>query len=94
MFSAYRSHYKNKRYKPAYNLLCQASQLSPNNANITISLLKVLAILAEEEGLDDEKTQSVEHCIKALEAVTLSEGQRTKFEDYNERIGKGCVLLE
>ena len=61
------SHYKNKRYKPAYNLLCQASQLSPNNVNITISLLKVLAILAEVEGLTDEETQSVANCLEALE---------------------------
>jgi tetratricopeptide (TPR) repeat protein len=88
------SHYKNKRYKPAYNLLCQASQLSPNNANITISLLKVLAILAEEEGLLDEETECVEKCLEALEGVTLSEGQQAKFDDYNERIDKVSVLQE
>jgi CheY-like chemotaxis protein len=88
------SHYKNKRYKPAYNLLCQASQLSPNNANITISLLKVLAILAEEVGLNEEEFQSVEKCLDALEEVTLSEGQQSKFNDYNNRIDKVVALQE
>jgi DNA-binding response OmpR family regulator/cytochrome c-type biogenesis protein CcmH/NrfG len=85
MASAY---YKNKRYKPAYNLLCQAAQLSPNNPNITISLLKVLAILAEEEGLTEEETESVSSCLEALEGVTLSESQQVKLDDYNQRIDK------
>lgn len=58
-----------KRYRPAYNLLWQASQLSANNANITISLFKVLTILAEEEGLTEEENQSVEKCLEALEGV-------------------------
>jgi len=85
MASAY---YKNKRYKPAYNLLCQAAQLSPNNPNITISLLKVLAILAEVEGLTEEETESVSSCLEALEGVTLSESQQVKLDDYNQRIDK------
>jgi DNA-binding NarL/FixJ family response regulator len=85
------SHYKNKRYKPAYNLLGQAAQLSPNNVNITISLLKVLAILAEEEGLTDEETQSVANSLETLEAVTLSESQQSKFNEYNERINKAVA---
>jgi hypothetical protein len=86
------SHYKNKRYKPAYDLLGQASQLSPNNANITISLLKVLAILAEVEGLNDEESQSVANCLEALEGVTLSEGQQTKFDGYSERINEAVTV--
>jgi DNA-binding NarL/FixJ family response regulator len=85
------SHYKNKRYKPAYNLLGQAAQLSPNNVNITISLLKVLAILAEEEGLTDEETQSVANSLETLEGVTLSESQQSKFNEYNERINKAVA---
>ena len=88
------SHYKNKRYKPAYHLLWQASQLSPNNANITISLLKVLAILAEEEGLTEEENQSVEKCLEDLKGITLSEGQQAKFNDYNKRIDKVVALQE
>ena len=88
------SHYKNKRYKPAYNLLCQASQLSPNNVNITITLLKVLAILAEEEGLIAEEEQSVKDCLEALKGLTLSEGQQTKFVEYKERIESASTVKE
>jgi tetratricopeptide (TPR) repeat protein len=86
------SHYKNKRYKPAYNLLGQASQLSPKNTNITLSLLKVLAILAEVEGLNAEETQIVANCLEALEEITLFEGQQAKFDDYNKRILNAGVL--
>jgi hypothetical protein len=88
------SHYKNKRYRPAYNLLGQAAELSPNNTNITISLLKVLAILSEEEGLSEEESQNVENCLEILEDVTLSEGQQTKLDEYNERINKAVALQE
>jgi tetratricopeptide (TPR) repeat protein/CheY-like chemotaxis protein len=88
------SYYKNKRYKPAYNLLSQAAQLSPNNANITISLLKVLAILAEVEGLSEEETVSVTSCLEVLEGITLSEGQQTKLNEYQERIGNASVNEE
>jgi AmiR/NasT family two-component response regulator len=80
------SHYKNKRYKPAYNLLCQASQLSPNNANITISLLKVIAVLAEVEGLNEEETQCVANCLQALKQISLSEGQQAKLEGCTDRL--------
>jgi CheY-like chemotaxis protein len=86
------SHYKNKRYRPAYDLLDQAAQLSPNNANITISLLKVLAILAEEEGLTDKETQCVAQCLESLREVTLSEGQQAQLDEYNERINKEARL--
>lgn len=88
------SHYKNKRYKPAYNLLCQASQLSPNNINITITLLKVLAILAEEEGLNDEETKSKKSCLEALEKFTLSESQQAKVIEYKERIEEVSAVEE
>jgi tetratricopeptide (TPR) repeat protein len=88
------SHYKNKRYKPAYNLLCQAAELSPSNVNITITLLKVLAILAEEEGLTDEEIQSIENCLNSLEGVPLSEDQQAKLDDYNERIDNATALQE
>jgi CheY-like chemotaxis protein len=88
------AHYKNKRYKPAYNLLCQASQLLPNNANITISLLKVLAILAEVEGLTYEENQGVADCLETLQRITLSEGQKTKLDEYNKRILKTGTFQE
>tara|TARA_R110000751_G_scaffold3930_6_gene18640 strand:- start:88568 stop:90178 length:1611 start_codon:yes stop_codon:yes gene_type:complete len=88
------THYKNKRYRPAYNLLVQATQLSPYNVNITISLLKVLAILAEEGGLSDQETQSVAECLETLEGAALSIDQQSKFNEYNERIEMASTLQE
>lgn len=80
------SHYKNKRYKPAYNLLCQAAQLTPNNTNISISLLKVLAIMAEETGLIEEESQAAKKLMESLEGVSLSESNQQKLSEYDERI--------
>lgn len=54
----------------------------------------MLAILAEEEGLNEEESQSVEKCLEALEEVTLSEGQQAKFNDYNKRIDTVVALQE
>ena len=80
------THYKNKRYKPAFDSLSQALQLSPQNTNYAISLLKVVAKMSEEQGLNDEQLSSVEKCIKTLEDLTLSEAQMEKKEGYTQRI--------
>lgn len=86
------THYKNKRYRPAYDLLQQAAQLSPNNINIVISLLKVLAILSEEEGLTPEENQNVSQCLETLGKVVLSENQQAKLDEYNARINKALEV--
>ncbi|MBU3005627.1 response regulator [Paraglaciecola arctica] len=86
------THYKNKRYRPAYDLLQQAAQLSPNNINIVISLLKVLAILSEEEGLTPEESQNVSQCLETLGKVVLSENQQAKLDEYNTRINKALEV--
>ncbi|MEP1445655.1 MAG: response regulator [Paraglaciecola sp.] len=86
------THYKNKRYRPAYDLLQQAAQLSPNNINIVISLLKVLAILSEEEGLTAEESQNVSKCLETLGKVVLSENQQSKLDEYNTRINKALEV--
>ena len=80
------SHYKNKRYKPAYNLLCQAAQLSPNNTNIIISVLKVLAIIAEESGLTNEEHIHAETCFDSLDRENLTENQQANYDEYKKRI--------
>lgn len=82
------SHYKNKRYKPSYNFLCQANKLSPNNKNIVITILKVLAIIAEESGLTEAESMHAEESIKFLVDVELSEQQQALFNEYKVRIDK------
>ena len=80
------SHYKNKRYEPAFESLNQALQLSPQNTNYAISLLKVVAKLSEEQGLDDDQIGTVEKCIQTLEGLNLTESQQSKKDDYTQRI--------
>lgn len=82
------AHYKNKRYKPAFNLLSQALQLSPQNSNIAISLLKVLAILAEDFKLDEEQKEEVEKCYVLLDSTMLNETQSQRYTEYKDRIDK------
>jgi hypothetical protein len=86
-------HYKNKRYKPAFNLLSQARQLSPLNANLSISLLKVLVILAEEQTIEEEENEQLAICIEMLSTETLNEKQQAKVDEYLERIEKSGVAL-
>ncbi|MCC2617565.1 response regulator [Aestuariibacter halophilus] len=81
-------HYKNKRYKPAFQLLKQAMQLSPANVNLAISQLKVLAILAEEVGLDEEQSTSMAECRELLRSQPLNPSQQTRYNEYIERIDK------
>lgn len=80
------THYKNKRYKPAFNLLVQALQLSPTNTNIAVSLMKVLAILAEEVGLSEEEKSAVTNCENLLDGVVLTGPQEKNYQSYKERI--------
>lgn len=80
------AHYKNKRYKPAYQMLVQAVQLSPQNANIAVSLIKVIAILAEEVGLEDDQQEALEKSLALLDSVLLSDTQAAKLKEYKDRI--------
>lgn len=81
-------HYKNKRFKPAFNLLSQALQLSPKNLNIALSLLKVLAILAEDFKLDEEQKNRIEDCYALLAGETLNKTQQERLDEYRTRIDK------
>ncbi|MFT2090486.1 response regulator [Paraglaciecola sp. 2405UD69-4] len=85
------SYYKNQRYHPAYNLLCQATQLSPKNKSILISILKVLAIIAEEEGLTEAETEHAKGCIENLDGSVLTATQEEDFEEYKTRISKALT---
>lgn len=82
------SHYKNKRYKPAFNLLSQALQLSPQSQNIAVSLLKVLAILAEDFKIDDEQKGEIDKCYTVLGSGKLPDTLQERFDEYRQRIDK------
>lgn len=79
-------HYKNKRYKPAFNLLHQASIVSPNNVNIAVSLLKVIAILADDFDVTDEQISIGKKNITLLTGSELTPAQNLRFKEYKRRI--------
>lgn len=75
-------HYKNKRFGPAYTMLSQALILAPKNTNIALSLLKVVAKLADEVSLNTEHVESVGTCQKLLTEVKLNTTQQAKLDEY------------
>ena len=81
------NHYGMKRYRPAMELLAQALKLNPQNNSVAISLLKVAAILSEEEeGLQEQEQKVVDSCFAQLSEAKLSDAQRQKFDEYTGRI--------
>ncbi|MCF2948334.1 response regulator [Paraglaciecola aquimarina] len=87
------AHYKNKRFRPAYNLLCQAFQLTPTNPNIALSLLKVLVKLAEDINLKAEEEEQAKNCLHMLENEKLKENQLKNFIAYKKSL-KGTGLFQ
>lgn len=81
-------HYKHKRFAPAYKLLTQALQLAPKNPNIGLSLLKVLARIAQDEGLNEEQESGLKHCKSVLKAAELSAQQKLKQAQYIDAISQ------
>lgn len=76
------SHYKNKRFAPAFELLSQALVLAPKNANIAQSILKVMAKLSDEIQLDDDMRACYTKCRELLGSTTLSAPQKAKMDEY------------
>ena len=81
-------HYKNKRFAPAYKLLTQAMQLAPKNPNIGLSLLKVLARIAQDEGLNEEQNSGLKHCKLLLKTAELTAQQKLKQAQYIDAISQ------
>lgn len=76
------SHYKNKRYEPAYELLTQAYTLAPKNTNIVLSILKVMAKLIDEITFEPEHLECFASCKSTLEDSALSPNQQQKLSEY------------
>ncbi|MDU0356073.1 response regulator [Paraglaciecola aquimarina] len=86
-------HYKNRRYKPSYNLLSQAAQLAPNNTNIALSLLKVLVKLTEDIMLNEDEDKQIKECILLLESEKLTSTQQQNLSEYKSILEEAGILL-
>ncbi|WP_353370069.1 response regulator [Aliiglaciecola sp. NS0011-25] len=76
------SHYKNKRYEPAYELLTQAFVLAPKNPNMALSILKVMVKLIDEGHFNDEQLACLKRCKDLLDSIPLSPNQHKKMDEY------------
>lgn len=85
------THYRNKRYKPSYALLKQAIVLTPKNANIALSLIKVIAKIALDARLESEHLETFEKCKILVNTSPLTAAQRTKMEEYSHIIHPAIV---
>ncbi|WP_018981975.1 response regulator [Salinimonas chungwhensis] len=74
--------YKENRMQPAYNNLRQALQLSPDNRQIALSLLKVLTQLIKKDVLSQEQIAVLQQAAKTLNSHSLSEDQQKKCDEY------------
>lgn len=79
--------YKENRLGPAFQNLKQALKLSPQNKQVAMSLIKVLAQIAKSDRLDPEQHQETLKAISLLSTVKLTDGQRAKRDTYIKQIG-------
>jgi CheY-like chemotaxis protein len=84
-----KTHFKEKRLKPAYTNLTQAFKLSPNNPQLSMSLLRVMTALVEKEkeALDEFQKDLATECVAILAASSLDEENAKKLESYSHILG-------
>jgi len=80
------THYRSKRYKPSYTLLKQAIVLTPKNANIALSLVKVIAKIAQDLRLETEHLETFEKCKILISTANLNPAQKVKMAEYSQSI--------
>jgi tetratricopeptide (TPR) repeat protein len=79
--------YKENRLGPAFQNLKQALKLSPQNKQVAMSLLKVLAQITKTDRLNPEQTEEAIQAVKLLSKANLAPAQETKRDDYTKQIG-------
>lgn len=85
------THYRNKRYKPSYELLKQAMVLTPKNASIALSLIKVIAKIAIDLRLESEHLETFEKCKILVNTSPLTSAQREKMDEYSQIIHPAII---
>lgn len=74
--------YRENRMLPAYNNLRQALRLSPDNRQLALSLLKVMAQLISTQPLNNEQEQTLNSAARLLLHSDLPAAQREKRNHY------------
>ena len=79
--------YKENRLGPAFQNLKQALKLSPQNKQVAMSLLKVLAQIAKSDRLNSEQHQEALKAVSLINSATLSPAQEAKRDAFTKQIG-------
>lgn len=81
-----KTHFKEKRLKPAYANLTQAFQLSPSNPQLAMSLLRLLTVMVEKEKetLDEHQRGLATECAAILAANDLEKDTKQKLSRYSD----------
>ncbi|BDX04729.1 response regulator [Planctobacterium marinum] len=79
-----KTHFKEKRFKPAYANLTQAFKLSPNNPQLAMSLLRLLTAMVEQEKdtLDEHQQSLACECAAILAASDMENDTKQKLEMF------------
>ncbi|NVK56562.1 MAG: response regulator [Alteromonadaceae bacterium] len=86
--------YRENRILPAFNNLCHAMTLSPQDKSIAFSLLKVLVQLNKKEPLDDVQFSMARTAADLLNKDTLVAGQQQKRDEYLYALGMAEVQAD
>ncbi|WP_019675562.1 response regulator [Arsukibacterium perlucidum] len=78
--------FKRGKYQAALNSLEQAFSLTPNNMNVALNILKVLAALLNQEPLDDGCKALAKSVVQQLQHAELEPEQQEKFTGYQQQL--------
>jgi hypothetical protein len=79
--------YKKNRLGPAYKNLQQSLKLSPQNKQVAMSLLKVLAQISKSDNLTYEQNLETLNAISLLKTIQLTAVEESKRDLYIKQIG-------
>ncbi|GAA0351044.1 hypothetical protein GCM10009092_14290 [Bowmanella denitrificans] len=79
--------FKRNKMVPALQSLEQALQLTPKNVRVSLSILKVLLAIHQQEGLDEDQKELAQRTFEILAKSTLDEKQQGIFSDFKQELG-------
>ena len=78
--------FKRSKFHAALNSLEQAFSLTPNNMNVALNILKVLAALRNQEPLDDGCKALAKSVVQQLQHAELEPEQQEKLTGYQQQL--------
>jgi len=86
--------FKKQKMEPALKSLTQSLQLTPKNAKVALSLLKVLVAIHRSEGLDKSQKELVKNTLDSLVEAELDEAQQHHFNELKTELDEALSEAE